>query len=415
MVSVGKPRYSKEDGYEIVSASIEVEGSGYEIGFRVSGGPIASGLEPFLAAALVPAMKQGDPLRLPGPVSPRLLENAGKIQDILHAWYPGLRKIPVETEEGCPAAPGPGRGVACFFSGGVDSFYSIQQNYDEIDALIFVHGFDIRLDDWPLRSKIARAIREAARELGKPLIEVETNLRAFSDPLAEWALQYHGAALASVALLLASQFQKIYLPSTYSYAQLHPFGSHSLLDPLWSSETMEVVHDGAEATRFEKIALIATSDMAMMHLRVCWENRDGEYNCCRCEKCLYTMACLRVVGALEYCRTFARPLALEAIAVMPFGGVSAPLTLSECLRALEEQGADPELAEAIRQRLKKRELPNREEMDLLARQLDELRLEVTTLQETVAAYERGRAMRLLNAISKLRRRVVWPREGRAQG
>ena len=40
-----------------------------------------------------------------------------------------------------------------------------------------------------------------------------------------------------------------------TYAHLGPLGSHPLLDPLWSSEDVELVHDGCEATRLDKLAL----------------------------------------------------------------------------------------------------------------------------------------------------------------
>jgi len=134
-------------------------------------------------------------------------------------------------------------------------------------------------------------------------VEVETNLRAFSNQHVHWEL-FHGAALGSVALLLQKTFRRIYVPSTLSYRQLIPWGSHPLVDPLWSTESIELVHDGAEASRFQKMERIASSDAALRWLRVCWRSPDDGYNCGRCTKCMRTMAELEGLGVLSRSKTF---------------------------------------------------------------------------------------------------------------
>ena len=76
--------------------------------------------------------------------------------------------------------------------------------------------------------------------------------------------------------------------------------SHPALDPLWSTEAVEVVHDGAETRRVDKVAALAASPLALRYLRVCWENRGGAYNCGRCGKCMRTMVDLDLAGALGH-------------------------------------------------------------------------------------------------------------------
>ena len=221
----------------------------------------------FLAPlTLLPAMVTGSRLQLPGEISPRLYSTMPKVQDIFCQWeeefdfFPPRRvavEAEVESRNGNQAS-----GVACFFSGGVDSFYTLLKNLDEITHLIFVHGFDIPLSNFPLRAQAAHAAREVAGELGKPLIEVATDLRSFSDPLVHWG-QYHGGALASVGLLFQHLFRKVLIPATFSYADLLPWGSHPLLDPLWSTQLTDFEHDGAEATRVDKAAYISRHETAM--------------------------------------------------------------------------------------------------------------------------------------------------------
>ena len=72
-----------------------------------------------------------------------------------------------------------------------------------------------------------------------------------------------------------------------------------MLDPLWSTEAVEIVHDGCGQTRVEKIKYISQNETVMKNLRYCWENRDVEYNCGKCEKCLRTATCLEIAGVRE--------------------------------------------------------------------------------------------------------------------
>lgn len=353
MASVGVPRPVEHDGAPGVVASVEIGGRPYEIRYGASRGPLAAGADPFLPALLLPAMQAGEPLRIAGAVSPRLLAGAARIQDIFHVWNRRYRKVPVAAAPETPQATGPaGRGVGCFFSGGVDSFYSLLEHADEITALVTVYGFDIPLAAGALRAQVATAVRAVARALGVALVEVETDLCAMAGAeRVRWRL-YQGGALASVALLLAPLFSRVIVPASHSYAQLFPWGTHPLVDPLWSTEEVELVHDGCEATRNEKVARVAGSPVALRWLRVCYENRDGAYNCGACEKCLRTMVALRAVGALDRCATFDRPLDLAAVARMDVEDVSARGFAEDNLRFVEARGGDPALTAALRASLR---------------------------------------------------------------
>jgi hypothetical protein len=183
--------------------------------------------------------------------------------------------------------------------------------------------------------------------LGKPLIEVETNLKQFGEPYVRWNM-YVGSALASVGLLLSPRLRRVYIPSTGSYADLSPDGSHPLLDPLWSTESVTFVHDGGEATRVEKVMALARNEVALQYLRVCWENRDGKYNCGRCEKCLRTMVSLTIADALEECATFDGPIDVDAVAALRLPNQHTRAFFAENLAALAASGKHARLARALR-------------------------------------------------------------------
>jgi hypothetical protein len=203
----------------------------------------------------------------------------------------------------------------------------------------------MRLENTSLRTRVSKELRQVAEELGKVLVEVETNLVRFSNQYTNFPDHYAGSALASIGLILSPQFRKIYIPATYSYEHLFPESTHPLLDPLWSTESLIFEHDGCEANRVEKIARIAQSDIALRSLRVCF---DDSYNCGRCEKCLYTMVSLQAVGALERCSSFNQKLDIEAVSRMEIWPDRILPFAEENLRALEYSGNNSDLTEALR-------------------------------------------------------------------
>ena len=170
-------------------------------------------------------------------------------------------------------------------------------------------------------------------------VVVESNLRRHTERFLHWGY-YHGAGLASMGLALG--VRRLLLPAPRSYGFLEPEGSHPLLDPLWSTVRTEVVHHGAEATRWDKIRFLADQPLALETLKVCFDaNTDG--NCGRCPKCLVTMAMLAAVGALD-AAPFDAPLDLPAVARMDFPLVAPDLWQERVIPTVQ----DPALAAAMR-------------------------------------------------------------------
>jgi len=329
-----------------LTASFELDGAQYRASLSATQ-EFAPEADSLLALGLLPAMTTGRRLLPPGAVSPRLLSAVPEIQNIYRAWdQDRFERVAVETRVR-DVKPGiPASGVGCFFSGGVDSFYTLLKRREEITHLIFAHGFDMPLEDESRRERAVDAARAVADELDKSLIEVQTNLAPFCHELGVgWDL-YHGAALATVALLFQDRLGRVLIPATFSYADLLPWGSNPILDPLWSTEQTTIEHHGCEATRVEKVTYISEHPVAMRYLRVCLA-RDTDYNCGRCEKCLRTIINLRAAGAPGKCQTLPEEPDLEAVAGMDLGGENARAFALENLRALERLGNEPELIHAL--------------------------------------------------------------------
>ncbi len=322
-----------------VSAAID----DFRLWYRVPGSIKISPLgDPFLAAALLPAMAKGEPLEIEPSlaVSPKFLENVARLQEIHHCWNPELKIVRVSAAV-APAGP-VNEGAFSFFSGGVDSLFTFLERRAEISHAVFIHGFDF----FTGRDSFQRAIgRNAAfvGGLGKTLVPLETNFFpfAYSHNLSRVLTQ--GSTLGSVALLLG--FSRAFIPSSAYNGDLVPCGSHPLTDPLYSNERVEVVHHGAEAKRVEKTMRIAECDAALANLTVCIE--DMNVNCGRCAKCLRTMTTLALLGKAP--ASFPWPLSFKAIRRVDW---SRELNLIEQNIDLARQGGDKRILRVLRARLR---------------------------------------------------------------
>jgi hypothetical protein len=412
VMRIEKGEAKKEAGFLEISARVD----GFRLWYRVPNNyPVSRAGDPFLAAALLPAMLKNEKLEInPSmPVSPKLLKNLQMLQEIHHCWNPTFKIIPIIATTS-PSGP-LNAGTMSFFSGGVDSTYTFLKHLTELTHVVFIQGFDfyansaqadafsvgdlcdlsqlayklllpwdavaaflrekfskstllalkeyvrsgsvppnlearlaeeinkiiagpiiwerkrfaginLRLqtkdllakapqgedlnnlnrllleDVYPLEiSKKHSPIYEIAKErnsrfvkgFGKTLIPIETNHFPFGYRYNLSRNLTQGSALASIALLLG--FSRVYLPGSYSYSQLIPLGSHPLTDPLWSNEGAEIIHDGAEARRVDKVMKIAKNELGLANLRVCLD--DMNVNCGKCAKCIRTMVPLKLLGA----------------------------------------------------------------------------------------------------------------------
>ena len=287
---------------------------------------------------LVRAVAEGEAVNL-GSVSPLLASNLETIRNIFAAWIDGGRRIPMDYELSSDDAA-LSSGVSLFFSGGVDSFYSLILHRDEVENLVLIHGFDVPLADTRTFALAEAQARDAARLFGKRLILVRTNLHWEQPSVPGGWYLYGGAALAAVAHALAPVHAKIYVASAGSNAYLIPCGSHPLLDPLWSTETLRIVHDNGEA-RIDKLRVIVQYPEALARLRVCWENL-GNYNCGLCEKCIRTMLALRALG-VDRCAAFPNTLSPKLVYQQELNYSSAPLW-----REFLDAGLPPDLNAAVR-------------------------------------------------------------------
>jgi hypothetical protein len=255
------------------------------------------------ALVLVPlfkAMRAGGRLEVEGELSPSLLANLEELQAIMACWYRGrFHPVEIVAEREVEQPPG-AEGALTAFSGGVDSCFTAYRHVhglagrqtQKLVAGVMAQGFDIPIGEDQGFASAADKAEAMLATLGLPLIRMATNTREFEHAWDDMM----AAAIASCFALLQPQARAGLIPGEFAYHLLPTWGVHPLSDPLLSSDSLRIVHDGAGYTRMQKIEQISEWPAAMRDLRVCWAGRKWDRNCCKCSKCVRTVLAFRSVG-----------------------------------------------------------------------------------------------------------------------
>ena len=208
------------------------------------------------------------------------------------------------------------------FTGGVDSFYTLLTSHKSIDAILFVINYDVGEKKPYLLHKQLETLKLVSNKFEKELIISKSNhwdlIRQkkinYLPELSKyhrgdiWGKFLHGPALISHAYNLSNDFNKLFIPSTHDPKFINfLWGSLREIDPLYSSEDLEIVHHG-DCGRFEKIKKILQIDKSLIfkNLKVCYKNPDQIYNCSSCRKCIQTLISIELINPkyLENLETF---------------------------------------------------------------------------------------------------------------
>jgi hypothetical protein len=296
--------------------------------------PVENPADTFLLMALGPAMFAGTPIVVErDPVSPVLLENLDRAQDVYRAWDRRFRKVPIHaaTEPVASSAPE----VMATYSGGVDSLYSLLTHATSLTSALMIGGFDMEPTDEQLR---------VARERSETLLKsrgirprfVATNQRSWGRQFAVARPFLYSGYLAAAGLLFGPS--ELLIASGYPYGHSPTDGSEPYLDSLWSNGRTRVSQVGSEAWRSQKVRAVAEHPELLAALRVCFH--DQNRNCGQCPKCLRTMVTLRI---LQCQGPFPRVIELSEIRRLTLTEHERHFAIDNVLTAAE-LGATDELA-----------------------------------------------------------------------
>ena len=309
----------------------------------------------FAAGVLMPAMAAGLDVIVEGPVSPSLAANVTRMQELLVASnsrnpWTRVRRVSVEgTPDEAPAGPA---AAGLFFSGGVDSMYSLVAAHRETGRhpgiLLFVKGFDVPLEATARGELVLSQVAAVARLAGTRLVVMETNLRHFTDRALHWDMA-HGAGLAFAGHAIGAHVDLLLVSASDSHFRGDLGGTTTVLDPLWSRSGLTFASVGGRLDRQMKAEVLADEPWAQRHLVVCWKAPPGSINCGRCAKCLRTMLQFLVLDALSRFDTLPHEISPDLLSADVL--IAEPLRIQhweEMVLRLSARPAWQPLAEGIR-------------------------------------------------------------------
>ena len=277
----------------------------------------------WLLCSALAAMRYGEKrIAIDAPISAEIKDGLVNAMKCLIDWHGGDRRVisieaPIETEV---LFPNKSPRAGALFSGGIDALAMVRDN-----QLNFPSGHSRRVQDGilvygvlegenerdPSFQNVVNAVTTMAHDAGIELIQVYTNayahFRDLDPDFSFWRFEYHGSFLAAIAHAFAPRLSVASIASTYDFANLEPWGSHPLLDPLYGTTNLQIRHENAALSRLEKTKLVGEWDVALKQLRVCNEKasyQEGNYNCGNCEKCVRTMTAFLSLGMLDRITTF---------------------------------------------------------------------------------------------------------------
>jgi hypothetical protein len=202
------------------------------------------------------------------------------------------------------------------FSGGVDSYYSLIKNMEQLPRLIMVWGVDDfpypeHRDHWEKTISIYRDYA-GLRGLGFNVIKTDVNEvldnrriahryhKALFYGTVRTAISHSTVLLPLVAPLSVGRINKLLIAASYSPAFDFTYTPRAAIPEvdekiIWAD--LEVKHDGY-VDRMDKMRALVPSLKEGFTLRVCLKSTltDDSINDSVCEKCLRTIAFLALLG-----------------------------------------------------------------------------------------------------------------------
>lgn len=331
MILISKPKIIEFEKQSDLVCYIKADYLGEkEIHFSVLK-PFDTGLteevsDAFLLASLLPALRHGEDIEVEGNVSERLYFNI--IHSLIYLLSKSYGYAPVKVSVGGVVKTSfDGKAVGCGCSLGIDSLSAIFTHLHtpetpdfQITHLTFFnvgsHGYKNAEANRQSYLRDMVEVDRFAAKLGLPVVKIESNVWVLFDG---FNFDQSGNLInMSTVLAMQKLFGKYLYGSNYPMSEVKLTNQCSgyfetIMLPLASTESTELIVANADMSRSDKTAIVARHEMSKEHLYVCWKEliinndpsspiakvRDKVRNCTRCSKCLRTCAQLEILGVLD--------------------------------------------------------------------------------------------------------------------
>lgn len=268
-----------------------------------------------LLALLIPAMAEGEDIKINGDLSEELYYNlSGKVQDILCTIIPTLKRIKI-TPQSLKSEIKQAPGVATGFSGGIDSFSALADHFYnktipsfKLSHLLYYNVGSHRSGSagYERFRKNYEFLKKHPEKMGLPFVAINSNMDDFYKKKGLGFQKTHTVRNAAVALLLQKGIGKYLYASTYQYKDIFIGITYDLaysdpiLLPLISTESMKAISVGSEYSRVQKTIMVSELPDTYNFLDVCINSRPGiKQNCGFCWKCNRTILTLQIAGKAD--------------------------------------------------------------------------------------------------------------------
>lgn len=281
----------------------------------------------FMVASIYPAMYHNENVLIDGKVSSKLHFNITRyVPSVVKAYRPEMHEVQFQVR-GFAKANQLEQGVGTGFSAGVDSFSTFVDHFVnecnetyKITSLFFFNvgshggGGEKARQKFHARYNLLKGFPE---EVKLPYIPLDSNL--FDFYLPHWEYDAGIFCRASAILVLQKCISKYFLSSADSYNDVMytAFNPKAVdlaeiadvfLNPMLSTEQLDIITDGAQYTRTDKTKAIVEYEPTRRYLNVCidhWSNHSSAMNCGVCAKCLRTLITIESLGLLDkYTKVF---------------------------------------------------------------------------------------------------------------
>ncbi len=198
-----------------------------------------------------------------------------------------------------------------FFSGGVDSTFTVISNIEKKPILVSIWGSDIPVDEIAGWENFSNSINQFSKEFALEKLFIRSDFRKLLNTgnLNQeilntndnwWHGLQHGISIISHGVIYAykKNIGNILIASSHSDTDLEerglniiPCASSPTIDNYFKFSNCKVKHDGFNFTRQEKIGKILDyvyKNNKNINIKVCWESIFGK-NCNVCLKCSKTI------------------------------------------------------------------------------------------------------------------------------
>lgn len=268
----------------------------------------------FMVAMLFPAMFYDDNLEIDGCVSELLYDKITHyIQKCEIAHHDYLHEVPVAVK-GFDVTKKMGNLVGSGFTAGIDAFSTIYDRFileekasHKISALFFfnvgTHGGGTERARKKFHTRY-EYLKPLTVEWGLPFVPMDSNLFDFYK--FEWEFDAGIFCRNTAILVFQKVLSKYYIAYDYSYWETThmtetDYGAVTDLcnDQIFGTESLELIVDGAQYRRSEKIERLLNFPPFFKYVNVCVSPRATPENCSGCHKCLRTELALDMINRLD--------------------------------------------------------------------------------------------------------------------